>query len=213
MKHSQKTLFTSLEGRILVASPTIGDPIFGQSLVYICVHDENGAIGVIINNKVGIISDTDLKSYISEVSKIFSQPLQLKKKIKEPITDSNSRKKYPVLIGGPAFPDRIVVLSLSKEQEKSFELNQNLTFYTDMVTFLKDYFNDGVKHNKLLFAKGIAAWDATQLDAEVRDNNWFVIPASIDLLFSQKQKSKWDNIIKNMGLSRFHNLVSYSGQV
>ena len=215
MHNKNKMPFASLEGKILVASPTIGDPIFGQALVYICMHDENGAIGVIINNKVGTISDGDLKSYITEVSKIFSKTFKAKGKSKnqEQVSQIVSKKNYPVLLGGPAFSDRIVVLSLSKEQEQFFDTKQHLTFYTDMVTFLKDYFNDNIQQNKLLFAKGIAAWDSAQLDSEVSDNNWFVVPASVDLLFSQKQRSKWNNIIKNMGLSKFYNLVSYSGQV
>ena len=208
-----KTSFQSLEGKILVASPHINDQNFEQSLIYVCMHDENGAVGVIINQRIGKIAEIDLNNYIRDFQSIIVK----KGKSNIKITDKSGNikgkntKNYPVLFGGPVYSDRIVVLSLTKEQEKSFTERQNLTLYTDMVTFLKEYVG-GKNYKKILFAKGIAAWNPAQLEEEISENNWFVVPASVDLLFSQRSKSKWESIIKNLGINNYYNLVGYSGK-
>ncbi|MDJ1304844.1 MAG: YqgE/AlgH family protein [Candidatus Midichloria sp.] len=205
-----ETAFQSLEGKILVASPYINDQNFEQSLVYICMHDENGAVGVIINQRIGRIAEVDLNNYIKDFQNLVVKKNRLTSQQMERLYSPSKRRNYPVLFGGPVYSDKIVVLSLTKEQEKSFAENQHLTLYTDMVTFLKEYIS-GKSHSKLLFAKGIAAWNPSQLEEEVSENNWFVVPASIDLLFSQRSKSKWEDLIKKFGIEKYHNLVGYSG--
>ncbi|MDJ1407063.1 MAG: YqgE/AlgH family protein [Candidatus Midichloria sp.] len=206
-----ETAFQSLEGKILVASPYINDQNFEQSLVYICMHDENGAVGVIINQRIGRIAEVDLNSYIKDFQNLVVKKNKLTTQQVERLYSPSKRRNYPVLFGGPVYSDKIVVLSLTKEQEKSFAKNQHLTLYTDMVTFLKEYVSGKKSHSKLLFAKGIAAWNPSQLEEEVSENNWFVVPASIDLLFSQRSKSKWGDLIKKFGIKKYHNLVGYSG--
>ncbi|CAG7592892.1 hypothetical protein MHYMCMPSP_01199 [Hyalomma marginatum] len=205
-----ETAFQSLEGKILVASPYINDQNFEQSLVYICMHDENGAVGVIINQRIGRIAEVDLNNYIKDFQNLVVKKNKLTTQQVERLYSPSKRRNYPVLFGGPVYSDKIVVLSLTKEQEKSFAKNQHLTLYTDMVSFLKEYVS-GKSHSKLLFAKGIAAWNPSQLEEEVSENNWFVVPASIDLLFSQRSKSKWEDLIKKFGIKKYHNLVGYSG--
>lgn len=205
-----ETAFQSLEGKILVASPYINDQNFEQSLVYICMHDENGAVGVIINQRIGRIAEVDLNNYIKDFQNLVVKKNRLTSQQMERLYSPSKRRIYPVLFGGPVYSDKIVVLSLTKEQEKSFAENQHLTLYADMVTFLKEYIS-GKSHSKLLFAKGIAAWNPSQLEEEVSENNWFVVPASIDLLFSQRSKSKWEDLIKKFGIEKYHNLVGYSG--
>jgi len=200
----------SLEGKVLVASPHINDQNFGQSLVYICMHDENGAVGVIINHKIGKIAEVDLNNYIRDCKNIVSKKDKYNDSAKFN-KSSKTLKNYPVLFGGPVYSDKIVVLSLTKEQEKNFYDRQTLTLYTDMIAFLEEYV-DSSSQRKLLFAKGIAAWNPSQLEDEVNKSNWFVVPASVDLLFSQRSKSKWENIIKKFGIINYHNLVNYSGR-
>ena len=208
-----KTLLQSLEGKILVASPHINDQNFEQSLIYVCMHDENGAVGVIINQRIGKIAEVDLNNYIKDFQNLIIKRSKSNNKTTDKLDNIKNRntKNYPVLFGGPVYSDRIVVLSLTKEQEESFSEHQNLTLYTDMVTFLKEYVG-GKNYRKILFAKGIAAWNPSQLEEEISENNWFVVPASVDLLFSQRSKSKWENIIKDLGINNYYNLVSYSGK-
>ncbi|AEI88522.1 MAG: Putative transcriptional regulator, AlgH/UPF0301 family [Candidatus Midichloria mitochondrii] len=205
-----ETAFQSLGGKVLVASPYISDQNFEQSLVYICMHDENGAVGVIINQRIGRIAEADLNNYIKDFQSLVVKKNRLTSQQMERLYSPSRRRNYPVLFGGPVYSDKIVVLSLTKEQEKSFAENQHLTLYTDIVAFLKEYIS-GKSHSKLLFAKGIAAWNPSQLEEEVSENNWFVVPASIDLLFSQRSKSKWEDLIKKFGIEKYHNLVGYSG--
>ncbi|WHQ46810.1 MAG: YqgE/AlgH family protein [Candidatus Midichloria sp.] len=204
------TTFQSLEGKILVASPHINDQNFEQSLVYVCVHDENGAVGIIINQRIGKIAEVDLNNYIKDFQNLVVKKNKFTNQQMEKLHSSSKKKNYPVLFGGPVYSDKIVVLSLAKEQEKSFAENQHITLYTDIVSFLKEYIA-GKNHSKLLFAKGVAAWSQSQLEEEVSENHWFVVPASVDLLFSQRSKSKWGDIIKKFGIENYHNLVGYSG--
>lgn len=206
MEHDQQhKKFFSLEGKILVASPNLGDGNFERTLIYICMHDINGAIGVILNQSIGNISEADLLKYVHATSKAKAAGediIDIKKSIKD--------KKFPILFGGPLYTDKIVVLSMNKAQEKDFDLQQSLTLYTDVKLFLDEYITKK-KPKKLLFAKGIAAWDSNQLETELMENSWFVVPPSVDLLFSQKSKNKWDSVIKQLGLHNPHNLVSYIG--
>lgn len=203
--------FSSLEGKILVASPHMSDPNFEQSLVYICMHDDNGAVGIIINQKIGKISGGDLNKYIGYFHNLIADTKVKKKSASKPLRSSVISKNYPVLFGGPVYSDKMVILSLTKLQEKSFTENQNITMYTDMVSFLREYIK-GKEHGKLLFAKGVTAWSPTQLEQEIQDNDWFIIPASVDLLFSQRAKFKWGNVIKDLGINNYSNLVSFSGR-
>jgi putative transcriptional regulator len=208
-------MFNSLEGKVLVASPHINDENFEHSLVYICVHDEHGAIGIIINQKIGKITDIDLKNYVKNFGDIIiSQEKSLKKKRNTKQSDamkSKNKKDYPVVFGGPVYSDKIVVLSLNKEQEKNFCIQRNLTYYSDIASFFKEYISGKKNHNKLLFAKGIAAWNPSQLEEEINQSHWFVVPASTELLFSQPSRSKWRNVIRELGISEYYKLVIYSG--
>lgn len=188
----QNTQFNSFEGKLLVASPHLGDQYFERALVYICAHDVNGAIGIIINQKIGTISSQDLIKYTNS-------------KFKE-----NTNKKFTVLFGGPVYSDKVVVLSLSKEQQNTISVQHGVTLYTDINMFLKDY-SAGKLKTKFIFAKGVATWDSRQLETEIAENSWFVTPASIDILFSQRIKHKWDIIIKELGVNNLHSLVCYSG--
>lgn len=197
--------FFSLEGKVLVASPNLGDDNFERTLIYICIHDKNGAIGVILNQCIGNISETDLLQHIHPMGKVdvaASNKIEHIKALKE--------KKFPILFGGPLYTDKIVVLSMNKAQEKVFAQQQSLTLYTDVKLFLDEYITSK-KPKKLLFAKGIAAWESNQLESELMENSWFVVPPSVDLLFSQKSKTKWNSVIKELGFHTLHNLVGYSG--
>lgn len=202
--------FESLEGKLLVASPHVTDPHFERSVVYICVHDDDDVIGVVVNHCIGRILENELKEYLRALDKNFTN--KSTQDIKDIAPKKTVRKKnYPVLLGGPAYTERVVVLSLNKEQEKKFAEEQALTLYTDLSSFLKEY-NKG-KTAKLLFAKGLAVWHYQQLEQEIKNSDWILLPASLEILFAQKIQHKWEYLIKNIGISHLHNFVSYAGEV
>ncbi len=180
----------SLEGKILVASPNLKDPYFSQSIVYICTHDEAGAIGIIINQKIGMISYSDL---------VF-------------INDKNAsipkNKKIPLMFGGPINTDMLIALSTKEQDDDSL---MSFSIHTDITSFLKQQQLKKYSSEKFILAKGVAAWDSQQLEEEVESNHWIIVEADQKLIFSTKRRNKWSEIIKQLGIVDALGLVQYSG--
>ncbi len=187
----------SLEGRMLVASKSLDGSCFEKSLIYICAHDENGAIGVIINREMGSIS----------LKEIFeSQRVEQKQGI-----PARLNKRFPVLFGGPVETSRVIILSMNRDQEEHFTQWHSLTVHTDAENFLHDYVK-GSHNNKFVVTQGLAAWDGDQLEHELSENAWLVMDLDDPkLIFSQRTKNKWKKAIEALGVRNFDNLVSYSG--
>ena len=184
----EETNSESLEGKILIASPHLDDQYFSRSLVYICAHDASGAIGIMINQRIGMISYGDFMM-LGDQSKV---------------SDSVKNKKFPLMFGGPVNTDMLIALSLNKK-DKLINLKTNdVIVNTDVGKFFKD-----IIKNKKLSEKFI--WDSQELEEEISDNAWFVIPASSDIIFSQKTKDKWKQMIRKLGILNTHELVKYSG--
>ena len=180
MQH-MKNKFASLEGKILVASPRLEDRFFEKSLIYIFMHDENGALGVILNQVIGSVSNQEL--------------LKLLDKTIDRITDSKS----PIVFGGPVNTEKIIALSINKEQEKNFSHLQSITLHTDIQSFIKDCILKNTT-SKFLLARGVSAWDSGQLEDEITQNTWFISNPNVDLIFSQQIEDKWSSVIESMGL-------------
>ena len=176
-----KNKFTSLEGKILVASPRLEDRFFEKSLIYIFMHDENGALGIILNQVIGSVSNQEL--------------LKLLDKTIDRITDSKS----PIVFGGPVNTEKIIALSINKEQEKNFSHLQSITLHTDIQSFIKDCILKNTT-SKFLLARGVSAWDSGQLEDEITQNTWFISNPNVDLIFSQQIEDKWSSVIESMGL-------------
>lgn len=181
----------SLEGKILVASPHLDDPYFSKSLIYICAHDSAGAIGIIINQRIGIISHSDFLLHKAN--------------------EKMRSKDIPLMFGGPVNTEMLIALSLNREDTSDVLNHSDLIVHTDVVHFLGSVKGGKGKKNKFLLAKGISAWDNEQLEEEIAENSWFVVEPSAKLIFDNKPKNKWNNIIQNLGIGKAHGLVQYSG--
>ncbi len=190
-----------LEGKVLVASPHLEDPYFEKSLVYICAHDAGGVIGIILNHPIGQLSAEELfQGYSKSEGR------------EQRVVSSMAKKSYPILFGGPTNGDILVALSITKEQEKVFADKSKVNLHIDASAFVRDIAKDKLKVSKCLFAKGISAWDTSQLEQELLEDNWFVIEPTVDLIFSQKQKDKWEEIVhKKLGITDLSCFVCYSG--
>ncbi len=195
----------SFEGKLLVASPHLDDPYFRHALIYVCTHDKSGAIGVIVNQKIGMISYADFMVSHN----------------RDPKRDSIKNKKFPLLFGGPVNTDMLLAISMSTRNEKAISTKRNaekinksnIMIHTDVSKFFKDIAVGKSKEtiSKFILAKGISAWDGQQLETEVAENTWFVMPASLNIIFSQGIKNKWNAVIKQLGIVDFASLVQYSG--
>ena len=188
MKHK----FSSLEGKILMASPRLEDRFFEKSLIYIFMHDKNGAFGVILNHEIGSVSN-------HELLKLFDKNIN---KVKV--------ERLPIVFGGPVNTERIIALSIDKQREKQFSSLQSIVLHTDIQNFVKNFI---IKNNKskFLLARGISAWDSSQLEDEIAENSWFIIQPNIDLIFSHEMKNKWSFAIEELGIKNSTHIAPYSG--
>lgn len=199
-KYASGLASKGVEGKILVASPSMDDPNFSKALVYICAHDEGGAVGVMINQPIGILSAEEVfQGHMTGDAKI---PYALRK------------KSYPILFGGGVNSDMIVALSITKQQEVAYTKEDGYfkaNLHIDASHFIKDMVNGKAKASKCIFARGICAWDGDGLEQELENNYWLVANPDIHTIFSQKRKDKWSDImLTQFGIKDVNNVVSYS---
>jgi putative transcriptional regulator len=189
--HINQTI--SFRGMMLVASPALNDSFFARTIVYICAHDSDGAIGIVLNKEVGSIQMKEL---------LAGQNIKL---------SNIPKRKCPLLIGGPLNPEQFFTLSMLPNQEANFEQAHALTFHSNIDTFIQDYIESNC-NEKFVVARGITMWDPGQLEHEIEENSWFVEPADEKIIFSQRIKDKWQKIIHKIGVDRpSQNIVHYSG--
>ena len=171
----------SLQNHFLIAMPSLKDTFFERSVIYICEHDEKGAMGIMINRPVGI-----------EVNELLLQ-MQLKEE-PELITSLGSK----VLIGGPVTPERGFVLHTpqtrwSNSQSLTDELM--LTTSRDVLSAL----GSDTAPEQFIVALGYAGWSRDQLEQELAENTWLSIPATAELLFSTEYEDRWQRATESLG--------------
>jgi len=185
----------TLVGRFLVAAPSMPDERFQKSVVFICKHDDDGALGIIVNNTVD-----DL-------------PLgQVYRQLGIEVTGLAAEK--PVLFGGPVETSRGLVLHSADYKREETLLIEGGMALTASLEILKDMAGgDGPKQAWL--ALGHAAWDRGQLDLEMQDNAWLVVDGNPGLVFDADFEAKWQRALDLLGgksgAARF-DLASYSHQ-
>lgn len=189
----------NVEGKLLVASPALDDLQYGRSLIYVCVHDEGGAVGIMVNHHVGFIQGEDMVGTYGGNNRF---------------SDAIKKKKYPVLAGGNINTDMVVALGVTKEQERLFNksITSKANLYLDAAVFIKDLMSGASKISKCIFSRGICAWDAGQLEQELMADAWLVTDATVPLIFSQKKEDKWAHVMKKQfNIGEVSNVVTYAG--
>ncbi len=171
-----------ITGRFLLASPAMGDPRFKDALIYICSHDESGAMGITINKAKAGLSLSDLLEQIGIEGDVR-------------VADT------PVLNGGPVDIDRGFVLHSADyfKEETSLKLSDTLT-----LTSTKDILQALVDENapaKAMIAIGYSGWGAGQLESEIMQNAWLVVDVDEDIIFDENLQAKRDIAFKELGIS------------
>ncbi len=185
----------SLEGKLLVATPTVDGTIFDKSLIFICAHDKEGAVGVMINKPVFAITREEL---MKKTGIVATKRLD---------------KKFTVFCGGPIEENNLMVLTATPEQKKNFKTKQVLTLYSNAERYLQDILA-GELNDDFLICKGFCSWAPGQLDEEVKDNSWILMVPDFKTIFAGQPAKKWKQAIKKAGIKdiqSLHSLVSYSG--
>ena len=168
----------SLVGRFLVAAPSMPDERFQKSVVFICKHDTEGALGIIVNNKVD-----DLP--LGQVYK------QLGIEVPGPAADK------AVLFGGPVETSRGLVLhSADYKREETLMIEGGMAL-TASLEILKDMAG-GQGPQRAWLALGHSGWAPGQLDQEMQDNAWLVVDADRELVFDAHFESKWQRALDRL---------------
>lgn len=169
-----------LTGQCLVAMPAMQDPRFEHAVVYLCAHSPEGAMGIVLNRE---LPDMPL-------SKLMEQ-------LNIPLTPACA--DMPVHFGGPVEPGRGFVLHSADFMTDSSMLVDSRRALTATLDILRAV-AEGRGPRQCLMALGYSGWGAGQLDAELRDNAWLVVPADDVLLFGQENPKKWQRAIAKLGI-------------
>ncbi len=178
----------NLSNQFLIALPDMADPRFKQSVILICEHNQDGAMGLVVNAASDIRFDEVLKN--------------LKMHSDHPIANK-------VHEGGPVHPECGFVLHRSdKAYQSSLQIGEDLkvTTSTDIIEDIAE----GSFESPWLFCLGCAGWDSNQLEEEIQHNAWLTHRADSDIIFSQADESKWQQALALLGVEA-HQLSSDFG--
>jgi putative transcriptional regulator len=175
-----------LEGHFLIAMPGIKDDRFARSVVYVCAHSEEGAMGLIINQTQQMLFP-DLLIQLGILDE------------KEAIRLPDSARNFVVRNGGPVDRSRGFVLhSGDYKVESSLPVSTDICL-TATIDILRAI-SKGRGPQKALMALGYAGWGAGQLEKEIQENGWLTCPAHSDLLFDADMDSKYDRVVASLGI-------------
>ena len=170
-----------LTGKLLIAMPGMGDPRFMHSVVLLCSHSDEGAMGLIINKPAPDVRLSDLLDQLD-------------------IDAKTARGNLPVHYGGPVEGARGFVLH-SADYASSL---QTLAVLDDFgMTATLDVLEDiarGEGPQKVLMALGYSGWGPGQLENEIAQNGWLTTDASPEIVFDVDEGSKWAAALKTLGV-------------
>lgn len=172
----------SLRGQILIAAPGIGDSRFSRSVIFICAHNDEHAMGLILNKPMGALRVPDLLEQLS---------------VKCSITVPDR----PVRSGGPMEQDRGFVLHSDDFylEDATVRVGPGVGL-TATKEVLEAMGGPNAPRNAML-ALGYAGWGPGQLESELRQNSWLVCPAQETLVFDDALEVKWDTALGSIGVN------------
>lgn len=172
---------TDLTGKLLIAMPEMGDPRFDHSVVYICAHSSDGAMGLIINKPADDVNLTDLLDQLS-------------------IDEGPDTRNIRVHYGGPVEHGRGFVLHSADYISDVSTLKVDGRFgMTATLDILEDLARGGGPHHALM-ALGYAGWGPNQLETELQQNGWLVCDAEPELVFATANADKWVGALGLLGI-------------
>jgi putative transcriptional regulator len=191
---SDKIESVSLANHFLIAMPAMTDPNFARTLTYLCEHNAEGALGIIVNRPI----DLDLASLFERVS--------------IPLTPGENQQKYndlPVYFGGPVQTDRGFVLH---RPIGSWQSTLNVTpeiGLTSSRDILQSMCDSG-EPDEVLVSLGYAGWAAGQLEWELSQNAWLTVKADPAIIFSLPPEERLPAAMQLLGFD-FANLSEVAG--
>lgn len=175
------TIITSLKNKLLIAMPILEDPIFGHSVTYIFEHNDNGAMGIVINKPMnftlgGIFELMDIK-------------------VDDPIIT-----EHPVLRGGPVSREQGFIIhrdpKIGHGEIADKKSGIIISASKEDLVRLTDHMQEEV-----LVSLGYAGWEKGQLEQEIIEDAWLVAPLTPRILFEVPYELRWRAAVKSLGIN------------
>ena len=177
-----------LDGQMLIAMPTMGDERFSRSLIYVCAHSTEGAMGIVVNQAAGHINFPDLLVQLEVI----------------PATDRielpTRAETVKVLKGGPVETGRGFVLHSADFfiENSTLPIDEGICL-TATLDILKAIARGNGPASAIL-ALGYAGWAPGQLETEIQQNGWLHCAADAELIFGTDIEAKYDKALKKLGV-------------
>lgn len=176
-----------LEGQCLIAMPQMGDSRFARSVVFLCAHSEDGAMGIIVNKPAKNVTFLDLLTQLGIVEEDNTIRLP------------EAARRVAVHSGGPVETGRGFVLHSDDFRLREATLvTANAVCLTATVEILRAIAS-GQGPSQALLALGYAGWAPGQLEQEIANNGWLHCEADHDLIFDPDLDAKYDKAIAKLG--------------
>jgi len=175
---TQMNIDENITNHFLIAMPSLKDPIFAKSVVYIYEYSSEGAMGLVIN-------------------KLLQIPLgDLLQHLEIEVKDA-SILETPVLTGGPVAPEQGFVIHDSLEQggdktSRSITISSSKKILSNMAL--------GVRPENFLIVLGYSAWIGGQLETEIKCNDWLIVPFHKEILFDTPIENRWEAAAQKIGV-------------
>jgi putative transcriptional regulator len=176
----------NLTNQFLIAMPGMSDGNFAGTVVYMCEHNDKGALGLVINRPI----DINLKNLFEKVDLTLERP---------------DLAGTPVYFGGPVQTERGFVLHESLDAEgghysSTLKIAEGLEMTTSRDVL--EALSNGAGPRKVFITLGYAGWSAGQLEEELGRNGWLNVDAEPDIIFNTPVEQRYDKALSLLGIDR-----------
>ena len=169
-----------LAGQLLIAMPGMKDPRFEKAVIFMCAHNSDGAMGLVVNRALESLTFPDLLEQLG-------------------IDSLDTSDQINVHFGGPVESGRGFVLHSRDYLQEATMVVDNDVALTATVDILKAI-ADGDGPRQSLLALGYAGWGPGQLDSEIKSNGWLHVAADSELVFGVNLEDKWEQAMGKIGV-------------
>ncbi len=179
-----------LTDHFLIAMPALQEGVFAGTLTYICEHNENGALGIVVNRPISLT----LGEMFNQINIALDQP---------------RFAKMPVHFGGPVQTERGFVLhDTPGDWESTLRINDKIALTTSKD--ILEAMGEGRGPHNVIVTLGYAGWDQGQLEHEMSENTWLTVPASEHILFELPPEERLAAAMSLLGVN-YASLVEDAG--